>query len=72
MFPFAENSLMISLPLEGDYFDIRVKNEMTGMEFTTISTDASEIMVPFDGTTGEYFLQITTNDSLYEGYFSID
>lgn len=49
---FGRNSLMISLPLEGDYFDIRVKNEMTGMEFTTISTDASEIMVPFDGTTG--------------------
>lgn len=66
------HSLVISFPLEGDYFIVTLTDsESFSNYWSTVAENADNIILPFDGTAGEYFLEIKTPDSTYCGYFTL-
>lgn len=66
------HSLVISFPLEGDYFIVTLTDsESFSNYWSTVAENADNIILPFDGTPGEYFLEIKTPDSTYCGYFTL-
>lgn len=69
---YEGNSLFISFPLDGDFFEVTVtSSENAAQTWTATCYDATQIEMSFDGEAGEYYIEIVTPDSSYTGWFEL-
>lgn len=69
---YEGNSLLISFPLDGDFFEVTVtSSENAAKTWTTTCNDATQIEMSFDGEAGEYYIEIATPDCNYTGWFEL-
>lgn len=66
-----EGGLIVSLPLEGDDFQVNVSSESSLQVWSGSSSDSSQIEISFDGEAGEYHIEIATPDGSYTGWFEL-
>ena len=69
---YEGNSLFISFPLDGDFFEVTVtSSENVAQTWTATCNDATHIEMSFDGEAGEYHIEIATPDGSYTGWFEL-